>query len=113
MERGEAAHRESNDMRAADAEMIEDRTDIVDRAVLRIGGSILWDVGRRKSPRVVYNTAIAPAEMPDLRFPAAMIAGELMHEDQRRSRARFLIVEADFVVGLSVRHANASDGRLY
>jgi hypothetical protein len=43
--------------------------------------------------------------MAYLRLPAAVVAREFMHEDDRRAGAGFLVVELDAVVGSQGRHA--------
>src|SRR6476620_7801338 len=103
MQRGKAAHGQSHDMRALNPEMIENRADVVRGAALRIVGLVLRHVGGRITTRVERNAAIALAEMPHLRLPAAGIAGELMHEDQRLSGTCLLVVQADSVISRGVR----------
>src|SRR5262245_58048069 len=105
MKRGEAAHRQSNNVRAVDAEMIEYRADVVGGAALRIGGLTFRHVGGRIAPRVEPNAAVPLAEMPHLELPAPMIASELMHEDHRLSGTCLLIIQTDSIFGHSVRHA--------
>jgi len=105
VQRREAAHRQPNDVRFANSEMIENRSDVIGSAVLRIRIWVFGYIGGRITPRVERNAAVAPAEMAHLRLPTAMIPGKFMHEDQRRSGTRFLVVEAHSVFGLSVRHA--------
>ena len=51
--------------------------------------------------------AVALAEMPHLRFPGTMVAGELMHEDDRYTRAGFLVMQADAVIGRSKGHGGS------
>ena len=59
------------------------RGDVVRGAVLGITGWILRHVGRRIAARAEGDGAVALAKMAQLRFPAAVIAGEFMHEDER------------------------------
>src|SRR5215467_3292981 len=93
MQRRETSHREPNDMRAVNAEMIQQRADVVGGAVLRIGCRTWWHVGRLVTSRVERDATVALAEMAHLWLPAAVIPGELVHEDQRLSGTCFLIVQ--------------------
>src|SRR5260370_32390404 len=92
MQRRETTHREAADMRLRDTKMIEHHENVVGCAVLAIGRWILRHVRRRIAARGIGDGAVAPAEMLKLLFPAAMIAGEFMDEDDRRTAACFLIV---------------------
>jgi hypothetical protein len=53
------------------------------------------NVRRRIAARVVSDTTIAPREMAQLRFPAAVLAHEFVHEQDSRSLAGFLVVQLD------------------
>src|ERR1039457_1118254 len=52
----------------------------------------------------VGDTAVGRREVPDLRLPAAVIAGELVDEQQRLPRACLLRVQRDAVVGHDCWH---------
>jgi hypothetical protein len=54
-------------------------------------------VRRRIAARVVGDAAIAPRKIAQLRFPAAVLAHELVHEQDRRSLAGLLVVQPDSV----------------
>src|SRR5262249_6444283 len=99
MKRSKATHRKADDVRALDAQMIEQRSDVVAGASLGIGDLACGHIRRRITSGVECDTAIAPAEMSHLRLPAAMIPGEFVHKDQWRARTGLLIVKANSVVG--------------
>jgi hypothetical protein len=42
--------------------------------------------------------------MPQLRFPTAVISGELMDEDERCAAAGFLVVQLDAIIGACEGH---------
>jgi hypothetical protein len=44
------------------------------------------------------------AEMAHLRLPGAVVTGKFMDEDNRRSRARFLVIQTNVVTGSDFRH---------
>ena len=63
--------------------------DVVAAALLRIALDVRWHVRRRIAARVVGDAAVAAREMAHLRLPAAVVAGELVHEHDRRAGCRF------------------------
>ncbi len=83
---------------------IEHAADVVARARLRVALDILGHVGGRIAARVVGDAAVAAREVAQLRLPAAVVAGELVHEHDRRAAAGLLVVELDAVVGGKLRH---------
>src|SRR5882672_1604248 len=99
MKRGEPAHRKPDDVRALDAQMIGYRSDIVGGTCLGIGYVAFGHIRRRITSGIECNAAIAPAEMPDLRLPTALVPGEFVHEDQRRAGTGLLIVKTNSVLG--------------
>src|ERR1700722_2553819 len=98
MQRREPAHGKAADMRLPDRKMIEHRQDVVGRAVLAIGRRILRYVRWRVAAGGLGDGAVALAEMLKLLFPAAMVAGEFMDEDDRRAAAGFLKVQPHAVI---------------
>src|SRR5260370_7817666 len=92
-------------MGGGDAQMVETRRDVVGGARLRVGGRALRHVRGRIPPRVEGDAAVALAEMPQLRLPAAGIAGEFMDEDHRNPCPRLLVMEANSVIRSGLRHA--------
>src|SRR5207302_32583 len=104
MQRGEGAHRQPDNVRALDAERIEHTADIVAGARLRVALELLRNVGGRIAARVIRDAAIAAREMAQLRLPAASVARELVHEQQRDARAGFFVIQLDAVVRGQFRH---------
>ena len=98
MERRETSHRKAADMRLPDGKMIEHRQNVVGGAVLAIGRRILRDVRWRIAARGIGDGPVTLAKVAKLVFPAAMIAGEFMHEDDRRAAAGFLKVQPYAVI---------------
>jgi len=66
------------------------------------------DVGRRIAARRVDDAAVAAAQRADLRLPAAVVARELVDEEDRRAVAGLLPVQADPVVGRRGAHGAGS-----
>jgi hypothetical protein len=100
-----APHGDADNMGLGDPECVEHRSDVVTRAILAVPGELRREIRGRISPRVVGDAAIASREMAELRLMTAMIAGELMDEDDGRSRARLFVEEPDAVIGREMRHA--------
>ena len=98
MKRGERAHRQPDHVRALDAERIEHAARVVARSRLGVALDLRRHVGRRIAARVVRDAAVAARKMPQLRLPASAIAGELVHEEDRGSRAGLLEKQPDAVV---------------
>src|SRR5215472_13191385 len=94
-------------MRFGDRETVEHGADVVAGALLRIAGGILRHIGRRVAPGIESYTAIAPREVADLRFEAAIIVGEFVDENDRGPRTGLLVKEADAVIGSDVWHRGA------
>jgi len=72
--------------------------------ILGIAGPILRHVGRRVAAGVEREAAIAPREEPHLRFVAADVAGEFVHEDNWIAGAGLFVIEPDAVVGVNMGH---------
>src|SRR5664279_1765813 len=85
-------------MRLPDSKMIKHRQNVVSGAVLAIGRRILRYVRWRIAARGIGDGPVAPAKMQKLLFPAAMIAGEFMDEDDRRAASGFLVVQPYAVI---------------
>ena len=95
-------------MRPIDRQVVEHRRNVVRRPSLGIFRHIVRHLGRRITPRGIRNRSVPLAEMPHLRFPRAMVAGELMHEYDRNAGAGFLVVQANAVVGAGKWHRSVS-----
>ena len=94
MQRGEPAHGEAADMGPVDPGGVHDGGDIVGGPRLAVAGRIVRRVGGRVAARIVGQRPVAVREMPQLRLPGAQVAGEFVHEDDRRSRPRLLVIQA-------------------
>jgi hypothetical protein len=86
-------------VRLVDLQAVEDAADVVTGARLGIAGRVLRHLGGRPASRIEGDATVAPREIAHLRLPAAIVAGELVHEDDRRTAARLLVIELDAVVG--------------
>src|SRR5262249_4580261 len=104
MQRGKAAHRQSDDVRLLFTEAVEHGEDIVGGASLGIRRDVLGYIGRREAARIESDRAIALAEVPQLRFEASDVAGELMHEDHRTAIAGLLEIQAYTIVRHRIGH---------
>ena len=91
-------------MRTGDRETVEHGADIIAGALLGITGRILRYVGWRVAAGIVRDAAIAPRKVADLRFKAAVVVGKFVDEDDRSTRPRLLVIEADAVIGVDVWH---------
>ena len=105
MQRREPAHRQAHDMGTVDPEMVENGSDVIARTRLRIAFRICGHIGRGITAGVERNAAVAAREEPHLRLPAAMVAGKLVDEDDRRADAGFLVVELHAIIGGGVGHS--------
>src|SRR5258708_27203939 len=74
--------------------MVQHRDDVIPRMRLRIARAVFRHVGGRKAARVVGDAAEVAREEAQLRLPAAVIAGELVHEHERRAAAALLVIQA-------------------
>src|ERR1700736_3261052 len=106
MECGKTTHRKPDDMRGIDRKVVKDRRDIVCSPGLGIGFHAFGNVRWRIAARCERNRTIAPAEMPHLRFPAAVVAGKLMNKYDGRTAAGFLEVQIDSVVRYRLWHVS-------
>src|SRR5215469_2324546 len=95
-------------MRLVDLERIKHRADIVAGALLRIQLTVCGDVRWRVAARVKRYASVALAEVTQLHFIGAYVAGELMDEHNRNSSSHFFVIEPDFVVGGQMRHVSSS-----
>jgi hypothetical protein len=107
VERREAAHGQPHDMGLGDAQMIEHRLDVGGCAGLGIADRVLGHFRGRVAAGIKGDAAVAAGEVAQLGLPAAMVAGELVHEDHRKARAGLLVVQLNPVVGLGERHGGS------
>ena len=106
----EPAHGEPDHVRLVDLQVIEDCDDVVARSGLRVFLDVVGNVRRRIAAGVVRDAAVAPREVPQLRLPAPVVAGELVHEDHRVAAAGLLVVELHTVARGRVGHAVLRSG---
>src|SRR5262249_59233644 len=78
----EAAHGEAADMGLLDLEPVEYTPDVLGRTLLRVRLDVVGHVRGRIAARVERDRAVAAREEARLQMPAAVIAGELVDEDQ-------------------------------
>jgi hypothetical protein len=112
VQRREGAHRAADHVRLAQLQRVEHRDDVVALALLLVVLRALRHVARRIAARVVGDAAVRACEVAQLRLPAAMVAGELVHEHERRAAAGLFVVQVDAVVGADRGHALSSVGVL-
>ena len=104
MEGREAAHGETHDMGPRDAQVVEHRLDVGGCAGLGVTARVVGHLRGRVAAGVGGDATIAAREVAHLRLPAAMVAGELVHEDHRLAAPGLLEVQLDPVVGLGESH---------
>src|SRR3972149_1555055 len=75
---------------------------------LRVGAHGFRDVGRRPAARGIGDAAVAAREIPDLRFPAQIVAAELVYEQDRIARSGLLMIEPYTLAGRDRGHRVAS-----
>ena len=80
-------------VRLVDAERIHDGDDVAAHDVLAITRRIARHVRRRIAAGTEGDAAMRTREIAHLRFPGAVVAGEFMDEDDRRSRPGLFAVE--------------------
>jgi hypothetical protein len=104
---GVAAHRQADDVRLVDLEMIEHRDRVVAEIFIAVDVRGSRHVRRRIAARGIDDAAMLAREMPHLRLPAAVVAGEFVHEQNRRAAAGFLVIEAHAVFRQGMGHCGA------
>ena len=93
----EPAHREADDMCVPGTGRVKDCDGVVDSTFLGVGRRVRRDVRGWIAARRVGDAAIRTREMTHLGRPAAVIARELVDEQQWEASALFLVVELDAV----------------
>src|SRR5581483_2560381 len=104
MQRRVGAHGMADDVRLRELECIHERDDVVARDVLPVPLGIARHIGRRIAALAVGDAAMRAREMPQLRLPAAIVAGIFVHENDRRALPGLFVIEADAVGSRDVRH---------
>src|SRR5215471_6393647 len=93
LQRGIAPHGQADEVRAVDLQVIEHGDRVSHDVHVGVSRWVARHVGRSVAARRVGDAAIAPAELAQLRFPAAMVAGELVYEQNRRALTDLLVIE--------------------
>ena len=88
VKRGKSAHREPDDMRLVDLELVQDVYRVIDCAPLRIFLDRIRNLGWRISPRIVGDAAVAASKIPHLKLPGAIVAGKFVDEQDWLGRHR-------------------------
>jgi hypothetical protein len=104
---GIGAHGETNDVCACDLQSVEHGNGVGGGDVVAIGGRVVGNVGGRIAARRHDDTAVGPGKMRYLRRPAAVVAGELVEEQDRMAGAPLLDVELRAVLCSDMRHGRA------
>ena len=85
---------------------------IIDSNAPRVFAARLRHFRRRITAGIECDASVTAGEESHLRFPAARIAREFVHENQRRTFAGFVIVKPCVVAGNGVGHGKASSVRI-
>ena len=107
-ERRGRTHGQSHNVRRREPEFPQHRGGVVRGTSLRVGAHGFRNVGRRPAARGIGDAAVAAREIPDLRFPAQIVAAELVYEQDRIARSGLLMIEPYTVVGRDRGHRVAS-----
>ena len=96
---GESPHGDPDDVRLPDGVSVQYGDGVVDGVLLGIRSGIGGDLRRGIAPGDVGDAAVAPRESPHLRLPRAMVAGELVDEEDRLTTPHRLCVQRHAVGG--------------
>jgi hypothetical protein len=88
---------------ARDAQVPHRRGDVGNRVLLPVQRRVVRHVGGRVAARRVGHATVLAREEADLLFPFTVVRTELVDEDDRKSGARLLVVQAR-AFGLGVGH---------
>src|ERR1700691_2226230 len=94
----------ANNVSFVDAERIHDRHDVVAGYILTVASWIFRHVRRRIAARRKCNAAMRTREIPHLRFPRAMVAGEFVDKDDRSAGTGLFAMELGAVGCGDLRH---------
>src|SRR5262249_21393460 len=108
LENGVTTHRQANQMRLLNFKMVEYRNGVAHDMLVTVDVRINRYIGRFVSACGIDDAAMALAKFAQLRLPAAMVAGELVHEQYRRALSNFFVMELNFVWRYRVRHCKST-----
>ena len=104
LQTGIAAHRQADEMRGIDLEVIEHRHRVAHDVVVAVDIRVCRHIGRRVAARRIGDAAVALAELAHLRLPAAVVGGEFVHEQNGRALPDLLVIKPHFIGGDRVWH---------
>src|SRR5215203_4287445 len=102
-----STHGMADNVRTPEREPIQYREDIGSSEILAVTLRANWYIRRRIATGAKGNAVVRLREGTHLHLPAAMIAGEFVHEHDRRAGPHLLVVEADTIVRRDVRHRHS------
>ena len=104
LQRRIGAHRQPDEMRLGDFQVIEHRERVGVEMLVGVDFLRCGHVGRRVTARGIGDAAVAAREIAHLRLPIGVVGGEFVQEDDRRAGACFLEIEPDIVAGDGIGH---------
>ena len=104
LQRRIGAHRQADEMRLGDLEMIEHGERVGVEMLVGVGFGRRRHIGRRIAARGIGDAAVAAREIAHLRLPIGVVGREFVQENDRRSAAGFLEIEPDIVAGDGIGH---------
>jgi hypothetical protein len=108
MQRGIGAHRVADDVGSFYAERVNQRDNVGSSNVLTVTSRIVGNIRRRIAALAERDAAMGARKAAHLRLPGAIVACELMNEDDGRASARFFVMETYAVAGSDLRHCRVS-----
>lgn len=105
---GVTAHRQTNKMCLFDFQMVEYCDGVAHDMPVTVGARIGRYIGGFVAARRIGDTAVTFAEFTELVLPAAMVAGELVHEQYRPAESNFFVMEFYFVWRDGIRHCKST-----
>jgi hypothetical protein len=105
-ESGRSAHGQADEVCLFNSQGFEHGGGVVGRARLGVGLGPFGYIGGRPPARRVGYAAVAARKVTQLRFPAQMVAAELVHKQDRIACAHLFVVEAHSIVGRDPWHAS-------
>ena len=95
LQRRIGAHRQADEMRFGDAEVIEHGERVGIEMLVGVDGGVGRHVGWRIAARRIGDAAVAAREVAHLRLPVGVVGRELVQEDDRRPASRLFIVQTN------------------